>query len=188
MIFLSRFPRAKGGNRQSAGRAYRPLPPYVELIAYDYVTRSAWALVNNHFDVQARASLASLRPSSAWISNVGMRRAGEFRAIYTTAHIPGTPMTITPDVEARWGPPFFNITTRRDRPRLLYSFRPPGGSSGWVRSNQGPPNTTFLNSDGSSPNAVRGNPTETNQARVEEPVSSSNQTPVDRPTTEEPAI
>ena len=44
-----------------------------------------------------------------------------------------------------------------------------------------------MNADGSSPNVVRGNPPGTNQARDEEPETSSNQTPVCPTITEAPA-
>ena len=149
----------------------------MKLAAYDYATHSTWALVNHHFDVLARSSLESLRPSNAWISHVGMSRSGDFRSIAPTTFTTGMPLTLTLDAEVRWGPPFANSTHQYRRSWLLYSFRPADGSSGWVRSNRDPPNITYFLPGGSPPNPVRDNPAVANQVRDEEPSSSSTQVP-----------
>lgn len=134
------------GNRQSMEFVFRPMPPLMTIIIYDYGTRETWGIRQLCWNAQSRQSLASLRAVEAWRSNCGFDGHGEFRAISPTSLIDELPLVLSFDVEVSWFPGFANLTTQIGTTFSLFSVRPESGTGGWTRLQFGPPNVEYITS------------------------------------------
>ena len=169
--------RGGGESHLSARFTYSMLPPEMTFALADHGRRTTWTLSNSHFNTQSRASLASLRQSENWVSNVGITASGVFRVVEPTTVRAGMPMALELNVEISWGPQFVNITGMIDRNHLLFSVRPPEGvRNGWVASYRPLPEAVFLRSDGTrmdEPQRRPSPPVEEQSPPVSEPTASS---------------
>ena len=132
------------GDRQSAEFMFRPAPPLMTIIIFDYASRETWGIRYECWNAQSRQSLESLRPSDAWRRNCGFDGRGEFRAIRPTSLFDMLPLVLSFNVEVSWFPAFANLTTQIDNSFLLFSVRPESGTGGWTRLHFGPPQVVYI--------------------------------------------
>ena len=137
----------RNGNREAGEWVFRIMPPLFEFTFYSYATRRSWVLRNTCWNVQARSSFQSLRPSGAWIMGTGVNRSGQFRAIAPTTATPMLPITVDFDCEISWEPSLINMTTVVNGACMLFSMRPPESRPDWVAIDRRPPMVVYLTPD-----------------------------------------
>ena len=164
-------------HRQSADFEFRILPPWFRYTIIDWDERCTWTLTNNHFNLQSRESLESLRPSDSWTLTNGFRANGWFRAIEPATITLGNEIRVWLEVDINWNTAWINITGVVDGNHLLFSMRPPRGRSSWIYGNERPPEPVYLRADG-SPEPIIGQPPEP-QAAPDESRSSADVPPDD---------
>ena len=159
------FEGDRSQTRQSADLCFRIFPPWFRFSIIDWDRCESWTLTNNHFNLQARESLESLRPSDAWVLTNGFHGNGWFRAIEPCQITLGNAVRLWFEVDVNWNSAWINITTESEESHILMSMRPPRGSSHWVRGRDRPPAVVFLREDGSPEPIVAPAPVATEESR-----------------------
>ena len=153
-------------HRQALDFCFRIFPPWFRVTIIDFDECETWTLTNNHFNIQARESLTSLRESQSWVLTNGFHANGWFRAIEPCTIIFGNEIRLWMEVDINWNTAWVNITTESQGSHLLFSMRPPRGSSAWGRARDRPPPVVYLRADGSPEPIVGHPPAETDQSRA----------------------
>ena len=164
--FCEEFEGNPRDHRQALDFCFRIFPPWFRVTIIDYDLCETWTLTNNHFNLQARQSLESLRESQSWVLTNGFHANGRFRAIEPSTIILGNEIRLWMEVDINWNTAWVNITTESEGSHLLFSMRPPRGSSAWGRARDRPPTVVYLREDG-SPEPIAGHPpVEAEQSRA----------------------